>query len=234
VRHLASSSASGRRSVGLKVSRYDVLGSQIRIPSGLSANGKLSRNGLLGSAQSGFTTLAKVNSLSPNPQLLIALHSPNRLRETGLRMCPPEKSRDSDALHCRVVRSLQSGLSRKNREMRACFAHLARNTGGNSLQPRLRGGERGIRTLGTGVSPYNGLANRRIRPLCHLSGGAGILLYPASCGIASTLRHGEVASLSVSGVFATGPPHDMRRFSLPCHSSRICALIGSQGLAKHL
>src|SRR5450432_1140064 len=32
------------------------------------------------------------------------------------------------------------------------------------------GGEGGIRTLGTGVSPYNGLANRRIRPLCHLSG----------------------------------------------------------------
>ena len=39
-----------------------------------------------------------------------------------------------------------------------------------SLQFRLRGGEAGIRTLGTGVSPYNGLANRRIRPLCHLSG----------------------------------------------------------------
>jgi hypothetical protein len=37
---------------------------------------------------------------------------------------------------------------------------------------RRTGGEAGIRTLGTGVSPYNGLANRRIRPLCHLSGGA--------------------------------------------------------------
>ena len=33
----------------------------------------------------------------------------------------------------------------------------------------ISGGEGGIRTLGTGVSPYNGLANRRIRPLCHLS-----------------------------------------------------------------
>ena len=32
------------------------------------------------------------------------------------------------------------------------------------------GGEGGIRTLGTGIIPYNGLANRRIRPLCHLSG----------------------------------------------------------------
>jgi hypothetical protein len=45
-----------------------------------------------------------------------------------------------------------------------------RKTGSNPLQARLRGGEGGIRTLGTGVSPYNGLANRRIRPLCHLSG----------------------------------------------------------------
>ena len=31
------------------------------------------------------------------------------------------------------------------------------------------GGEGGIRTPGTSFSSYNGLANRRIRPLCHLS-----------------------------------------------------------------
>ena len=31
------------------------------------------------------------------------------------------------------------------------------------------GGEGGIRTPGTGFSQYNGLANRRIQPLCHLS-----------------------------------------------------------------
>ncbi len=39
------------------------------------------------------------------------------------------------------------------------------------------GGEAGIRTLGTGVSPYNGLANRRFRPLSHLTvcGFLGIL-----------------------------------------------------------
>ena len=41
------------------------------------------------------------------------------------------------------------------------------------------GGEGGIRTLGTGVSPYNGLANRRIRPLCHLSGVCGATVYHA-------------------------------------------------------
>jgi hypothetical protein len=38
----------------------------------------------------------KVNSLWLNPQLLIALHSPYPLLETGLRMCPAEKGRDSD------------------------------------------------------------------------------------------------------------------------------------------
>ena len=34
----------------------------------------------------------------------------------------------------------------------------------------LTGGERGIRTLDTGLSPYNALAGRRLRPLGHLSG----------------------------------------------------------------
>ena len=31
-------------------------------------------------------------------------------------------------------------------------------------------GEIGIRTLDTGLTPYNGLANRRLQPLGHLSG----------------------------------------------------------------
>ena len=31
------------------------------------------------------------------------------------------------------------------------------------------GGEEGIRTLGTAFQPYNGLANRRLQPLGHLS-----------------------------------------------------------------
>jgi hypothetical protein len=35
----------------------------------------------------------KVNSLWPNPLLLIALLSPCALHETGLRICPSEKSR---------------------------------------------------------------------------------------------------------------------------------------------
>jgi hypothetical protein len=66
-------------------------------------------------------------------------------------VCPPEKSRDSDAFQCGVVRSLQSGLSRKNREIRARFAHFGETKGENSLRSRLRGGAGDIRTLGTGL-----------------------------------------------------------------------------------
>ena len=42
--------------------------------------------------------LAKVNSSWPNRRLVIALHSPNPLLETGLRVCPPEKSQENTAL----------------------------------------------------------------------------------------------------------------------------------------
>jgi hypothetical protein len=37
----------------------------------------------------------KVNSLPLNPCHLIAFHSPYAFHETGLLMCPAEKSRDS-------------------------------------------------------------------------------------------------------------------------------------------
>ena len=38
--------------------------------------------------------LTKVNSLWPNPELVIALHSPSALLETGLHLCPTEKDLD--------------------------------------------------------------------------------------------------------------------------------------------
>lgn len=62
---------------------------------GWSAIGKLSRNGLMGSARRGSNVLSKVNSLPPNPQLLIALHWPYVLLETGLPICSAEKRGDS-------------------------------------------------------------------------------------------------------------------------------------------
>ena len=40
---------------------------------------------------------------------------------------------------------------------------------GQSVDFKGSGGEGGIRTPGRSFGPYNGLANRRIQPLCHLS-----------------------------------------------------------------
>src|ERR1700730_7087174 len=93
----------------------------------------------------------------PNPRLLIALHSPNALPQTGLLMCLPEKRRTLTAFGAEQSVP-QSGLSTNYREIRASFAYFGGQRGELSLQLRLRGGEGGIRTLGTGVSPYNGLA----------------------------------------------------------------------------
>src|SRR5579863_1593520 len=106
----------------------------------------------------------KVNLPRSDSRDVIALHSPIALLETGLRTCPPEKRRDSDPLRLRAVHSLQSGLRMKYCGIRACFAHFAGTGGGLCLQFRLCGGEGGIRTLGTGVSPYNGLANESLSP----------------------------------------------------------------------
>ena len=39
------------------------------------------------------------------------------------------------------------------------------------------GGEAGIRTLGRGFGPYNGLANRRLQPLGHLTASEELLRY---------------------------------------------------------
>ena len=51
------------------------------------------------------------------------------------------------------------------------------------------GGEGGIRTLDTGVSPYNGLANRRLQPLGHLSGGFHYSLTCTKALLSSHYRH---------------------------------------------
>jgi hypothetical protein len=98
----------------------------------------------------------KVNPPSPNPRLVVALHSPNALLETGLRRCLPEKSQDSGALSSRAVHFLQSGLWTKYCEIRACCAYFGVGRGGVSLQSRLRGGEGGIRTPGTGLNDARG------------------------------------------------------------------------------
>src|SRR5277367_4212626 len=87
---------------------------------------------------------------------------------------------------------------------------------GNSLRSRLHGGEGGIRTLGTGVSPYNGLANRRIRPLCHLSRvpsfSAELQFTTGADGDGSATKSGFAGPLETAwglwrlALFTDGPP----------------------------
>src|SRR4029077_6321213 len=69
-----------------------------------------------------------------------------RSTETALRLCPPEKGQQIEAIRSRTVRSLQSALRTKYREIRAGFAYFAAKGGAVSLQFRLAGGESGIRT----------------------------------------------------------------------------------------
>src|SRR5260370_40432186 len=89
------------------------------------------------------------------------------------------------------------------------------------------GGEGGIRTLGTGVSPYNGLANRRIRPLCHLSAvwfqqfttrSSTLCLPPAGL---SAETYGKPPSLELLATAKSSP-----NFNSSCWRSA-CALFNS-------
>src|SRR5438067_445499 len=68
---------------------------------------------------------------------------------------------------------------RARRESRSCFQKKDPSA---RMSLRLNG-ERGIRTLDTGLTPYNGLANRRLQPLGHLSNNEERNLDPATCAI---------------------------------------------------
>ena len=109
-------------------------------------------NALVGSDERHSQRLNQIKSLSPHHRFVIALHSPVKVTETGLRMCRPEKGRQIDTIRSRAVRPLQFVLRTKYCEVRACLAYFAARVGADSLQFRLAGGEGGIRTLGTGLN----------------------------------------------------------------------------------
>jgi hypothetical protein len=91
----------------------------------------------------------KVKALtSPHHRFMIALHSPGGVVETGLLMCPSEKK----------APDIASGVQRDTfsspvfqQNLRNCghFSRFSEEYSRISLHPRLRGGEAGIRTLGT-------------------------------------------------------------------------------------
>jgi hypothetical protein len=69
--------------------------------------------------------------------------------QTGLLMAAIEKNVILTPTVAEAIRSLQSDFGSRNRKQWAEFASLAGNISRNSLQRRLRGGGRGIRTPGT-------------------------------------------------------------------------------------
>jgi len=85
-----------------------------------------------GKRRTAFPRLNQVKSLSPHHRFVIALHSPVKVTETGLRMCPPEKGRQIDAIRSRAVRSLQSALRTKYYEIRASL-RISRQKAGQFL-----------------------------------------------------------------------------------------------------
>jgi hypothetical protein len=117
-----------------------------RAPSGLVGNA------LIGRAERDFQGADKSQPASAKSPACDALHSPNALLETGLRICPAEKIRDSDHLRCQAVRSLQSGLSWNNREIRAFCAFFGGRGADFLSGPDCVAEREGIRTLGTGLS----------------------------------------------------------------------------------
>jgi hypothetical protein len=62
--------------------------------------GNYPETGLWKAPNFGFQGTDESQLAMAESRLLIALHSPNALLETGLRMCPPEKSQGGDRLRC--------------------------------------------------------------------------------------------------------------------------------------
>ena len=65
-----------------------------------------------------------------------------------------------------------------------CLVEVKLRSEKDSLSPcDTNNGEGGIRTRGTGLSPYDGLANRCLQPLGHLSGNLRVI-YSLQAGVA--------------------------------------------------
>jgi hypothetical protein len=92
--------------------------------------------------------LTKSNPLSPHHRFVIAWHSPGGAVETGLRGCPSEKK--ARTLACRVESDTFSGpVWNRNSQNYADFEQFPEQSSRISPQPRLCGGEIGIRTFVT-------------------------------------------------------------------------------------
>jgi hypothetical protein len=91
---------------------------------------------------------SKVKSPSRRHRLVIALHSPGGVAETGLLICPSEKKARN--LACEVKSAIFSGPPRSQSSQNCgVFRRFSGQFRRTSQHFRLRGGEQDIRTLGT-------------------------------------------------------------------------------------
>jgi alkylhydroperoxidase/carboxymuconolactone decarboxylase family protein YurZ len=74
------------------------------------------------------------------------------------------------------------------------------------------GGEGGIRTPGTGFSQYNGLANRSIQPLCHLSAEwfQQFSTVLEQCSVRQELSKRDRSLITVAALIALNRPEQLR------------------------
>jgi hypothetical protein len=94
------------------------------------------------------------------------------------------------------------------------------------------GGEGGIRTLDTGFGPYNGLANRRLQPLGHLSGTFAVRSLSSSAGETGHIPNGDALLPQHSALFCR--QDDRIRLFLATDSKPERPTIGSGKLDSHL
>ena len=113
--------------------------------------------------------------------------------------------------------------------------------GSGRSRDRSNNGQGGIRTLGTGNTPYNGLANRPLRPLGHLSNGVGHYTrierseeQPRSDAEPSSRRAPRIVAAGVFPGLRFRPRYPLGRcrFTLPSSSGQRARLrVGSRALS---
>ena len=143
---------------------------------------------------------------------------------TGLGKAPSTSGRASMAAWRLGHKSPPAAPIKRPQRLPGTEPHSAKHT--DSSQPcgkrqkpfklliykgKIDGGEEGIRTLGRALRPYNGLANRRLRPLGHLSAAWDTWLSPP-CQRRPGWIGGLTGAFSVSGRTAIrGPGAGLRR-----------------------
>ena len=133
--------------------------------------------------------LPKVNSRYPKPRIVIAVHSPNALVETGPRVCHPEKSQ-----HVEATRSEESVLSSPIcLGIIAKYGHFLRIS--EEEEPTFSAGQTAWRRERDSNPRYpfrhSGFQDRLFQPLTHPSASVAAVLALSSASLQHVPRESE-------------------------------------------